>query len=329
MKIFCDNCRQTVGQVPDEKVPVGKKISVKCPKCSQKIVFSRSAQDVAPPPPPPEPQVDKPAADFEDTVIMTNDSPLPGDQTNQPGTGGFGKFANEAQDASPSVPMSRSSASRDFTVMEVIKESWEKTKGVKGSLWAAFLLIAAGLGIFSFALGFLMSMVGLDPGSLAISGAIQMTITVAMYPFLAGVMMIGVHRSVNLPVSFKMAFGYFSYMVPILIAAFLVSVLTSLGFILLVIPGIYLSVAYMLVIPLIIDKGMGPWEAMEASRKAITPQWFKIFFIYFLLAVIYMISAIPLGVGLIWTLPMFIVAGGIIYRNLFGISEATSAAAGN
>jgi hypothetical protein len=38
--------------------------------------------------------------------------------------------------------------------------------------------------------------------------------------------------------------------------------------------------------------------------------------------VIMMISMIPLGIGLIWTVPMFIVAQGILYRTIFGVLPA-------
>ena len=73
--------------------------------------------------------------------------------------------------------------------------------------------------------------------------------------------------------------------------------------------------------PLITDKGMGVWEAMETSRKAIHKCWFRVFGIYLLMILIYLVSMIPLGIGLIWTMPMIIMVGGILYRRLFGVSE--------
>lgn len=38
----------------------------------------------------------------------------------------------------------------------------------------------------------------------------------------------------------------------------------------LVLPGIYLAVSYQLSLPLVADKGLGPWEAMETSRKIVS-----------------------------------------------------------
>jgi len=72
-------------------------------------------------------------------------------------------------------------------------------------------------------------------------------------------------------------------------------------------------------LPLILDQEMSAWEAMEASRKAIHKVWWKVAGTLFLMGLIYTVSALPLGIGLIWTVPMFIVLGGVIYRCLFDV----------
>jgi uncharacterized membrane protein len=74
----------------------------------------------------------------------------------------------------------------------------------------------------------------------------------------------------------------------------------------------------MLAIPLVIDRGLSPWQAMEASRKAITQHWFKVFGLIFTLGLMILVSAIPLGIGLIWTLPLTVICMGILYRTIFG-----------
>jgi len=72
---------------------------------------------------------------------------------------------------------------------------------------------------------------------------------------------------------------------------------------------------------LIADKKLSAWQAMEASRKAITKHWFKIFALYFVMVVILIISTISLGLGLIWTYPMMISLMGILYREIFGVTS--------
>ena len=38
--------------------------------------------------------------------------------------------------------------------------------------------------------------------------------------------------------------------------------------------------AYLLAIPLVVERGLSPWQALEASRKAITQHWFKVCLLY-------------------------------------------------
>jgi uncharacterized membrane protein len=89
----------------------------------------------------------------------------------------------------------------------------------------------------------------------------------------------------------------------------------------LILPGIYLTVGYAMTVPLIVDRKMSPWQAMEASRKAIHGEWWKIFGLFLVVGLIFMVSALPLGLGFIWTWPMFVVLGGLVYRALFGIEK--------
>jgi uncharacterized membrane protein len=94
-------------------------------------------------------------------------------------------------------------------------------------------------------------------------------------------------------------------------------ILIVVGFMLLVLPGIYLAVAYSFALPLIVDKKIGVWEAMELSRKTITKQWFSFFGLGIVAALFLIVSAIPFGIGLIWSLPTVYIAYGLLYHRLF------------
>ena len=211
----------------------------------------------------------------------------------------------------------------DFQIMDVIKEAWQRTSGLKGPVLGAGVLIIAALIAISFASMLVLDLFSfIDEGLLSLFATIiSCIISILSYPFFAGIIMMGLHRAVDAPVSYKMAFSYFSYTLPIIVASLCISILIAFGFVLLIIPGIYLSIAYMFTLPLIVDKNMDFWQAMETSRKAATQHWFKLFFTGALMATIYLISAIPLGLGLIWTIPMFIALQGVLYRRIFGVSS--------
>lgn len=131
--------------------------------------------------------------------------------------------------------------------------------------------------------------------------------------------MIGIRRAADQPISFNDVFSGLGLFVPLLITALLMTALIYIGTLLFVIPGIYLGVAYMLAIPLVIERGLSPWQALETSRKAINQHWFKVFGLFLALGVIMIIGMIPLGIGLIWTLPLFIISMGVLYRTIFGV----------
>ena len=217
-------------------------------------------------------------------------------------------------------------ADYDFSIGAVLSEAWEKTSGLKGSFWAAGAIFFVAVLILGAVLGggsALLSGQG-DAGGVLMGLFVQLVIMAVMYPFMAGIVMLGIERSVDLPLSYKNVFSYFSYTLPLLGVAVLMSLLVTIGFILLIIPGIYLSLAYMFAVPLVVEKNLGIWDAMETSRKAVTRHWFKFFFLFLIMGVLVMISVIPFGIGLIWTYPMMVVMMGIMYREIFGVDAVES-----
>jgi len=63
----------------------------------------------------------------------------------------------------------------------------------------------------------------------------------------------------------------------LVLSTIVMSILIFLGFLFCILPGIYLAVAWAFTVPLIVDKQIDFWSAMEASRKIVTLRWFKVF----------------------------------------------------
>ncbi len=216
----------------------------------------------------------------------------------------------------------------DFNIGDLISEAWQRTKGTKGIIIGGFIVFYVVLLAASFVLGGIFGVIGLTGGEdfSAISIVAELVIGVfasaLAYPFMAGLNMVGIRRAADQPIAFNEIFSHFGRTVPLLITAVIMMALIYLGMILLLIPGIYLSMAYVLAIPLVVERGLSPWQALEASRKAITQHWFKVFGLFLLLGLISMLSAIPLGIGLVWTIPLMIISMGILYRTIFGVLPA-------
>jgi len=229
--------------------------------------------------------------------------------------------------ASSQVPTIAEALSRgyDFNIGDLIGEAWQRIKGTKGIILGGFIIYYVAILAITTVLGLVFGFVGLgaEDGGAAALVVGQMLIGIIgsalTYPFLAGIMMTGIRRAADQPVTFNEMFSHFGLTLPLIVTALIMMVLVYVGMFLLIIPGLYLSVAYMLAIPLVVERGLAPWEALEASRKAIGQHWFKVFGLFLLLALISALSMIPLGIGLIWSLPLFVISMGALYRTIFGV----------
>ena len=97
-----------------------------------------------------------------------------------------------------------------------------------------------------------------------------------------------------------------------------------IGFFFLIIPGIVISALYMFTFPLILEKNMDFWQAMETSRKVVTKNIFELS-IFMLVLYIFMIVGVMLFfVGFLVALPVAFAAIAIAYKDIFGLEEETS-----
>ncbi len=203
----------------------------------------------------------------------------------------------------------------DWTIEGVLKEAWELISGFKATAWGALLIY---LGI-TIAVTIPFEFLGKDSAIIGFIG--QIIIGLVTYPIYAGITMLAIRRSVGAPTNAFMVFDFYSKIMPIFLLYVLMMILIMVGLVLLVLPGIYLMVAYSLAIPLLVEKNMRLWDALETSRKMVSKRWFSVFGIYLVLLVIIVISMLPLGIGLIWAFPLALVVPGIIYRNMFGVKQ--------
>jgi hypothetical protein len=209
-----------------------------------------------------------------------------------------------------------------FSIGETLSEAWAKTKGAKRKILLAMVLYLLVYIPVAMLTQFLFVGEGPSIGGSLLQYAILMAVVT---PLMAGLFMLGVKRSVDAPLSATSIFSYYGQIVPLLITVIISTVLMMIGFVLLILPGIYLMIAYYLAIPLVAEKGLSPWQALEASRKAISKRWFAVLGLVIVIALINMVGALPLGIGLIWTVPMSVIAMGILYRNVFGCNAETQA----
>lgn len=207
----------------------------------------------------------------------------------------------------------------DFDIIEMIKVGFNSIEGVKGIFLAAFVVYVVVAIILQIILGIFFP----SPPAPAQPNLLnQQIVTILSYPVLmpliVGIIMLAINYSRGENIEFKSIFNYYHLTGKLALASILIYIMTVIGFVLLILPGIYLSIAYIFTLPLIADKGMDVWEAMELSRKSVTKHWFKVFGLFFLLSLIMALGALALGIGLIWAVPLlFVTLYGLLYPLIF------------
>jgi len=105
--------------------------------------------------------------------------------------------------------------------------------------------------------------------------------------------------------------GFSLAFMPLMVATLVSQLLVTLGVLLLILPGIYLAVAYVFTYLLIMDKRMDFWSAMEVSRRVITSQWWRVFGLLLLGTLLCLLGLVGLIIGIFITIPIYV--GGIVY----------------
>lgn len=102
--------------------------------------------------------------------------------------------------------------------------------------------------------------------------------------------------------------------------------LITVGLIL-IIPAIYLGVAWQLTLPIIQDKRIGFWEAMEVSRKVLSRNWWGMFGLTLVIMLLNFAGALLCGIGMFVSLPLGLIALAYVYEDLFGNPKPSAAPA--
>ncbi|MFV0439264.1 MAG: hypothetical protein ACK5PS_17935 [Desulfopila sp.] len=318
MKIQCPQCgvRGTLADAHAGKM-------IKCPKCQSRFlaaaVSQPLAEDVAvaegrveglsvadetPSPAPMEP-------DFAETAASQPmaDGPSPEPAASPP-------LVQPLEEQRQHVAMPPDLFDASF----FLRRSWQLTRGVKMPIWIGIVILYG----ISFALAGITAMLidtlGLGESLVVVYLLDIVSSALTMVPT-AGLLYMGVRRATGRTVVWGNVLAGLPIAGRIMVAGILQITMIMIGFCLLVLPGIYLTIGYMMALPLMVDRGMGPWQAMETSRKAIHKVWWRFFGLYLLFSLVLFLSALFLGVGLIWTAPMAVVLSGVLYVHLFGGNE--------
>jgi uncharacterized protein DUF4339 len=189
----------------------------------------------------------------------------------------FGEFAEALQVQAGQIP------SRGATTPPVSNEAWSAqilarpaALPVGRCLSQSWKLMTANLGLF-FGAAFLVWVISLVCQfiPLGLGGIVYGVFRGVLY---GGLYLVFLNRIREGPASIGDVFIGFSVgFAQLLLAGLVSSLLSLIGFFFCAVPGIYLLVAWTFSVPLVADRRLEFWSAMELSRKVVARVWFPMF----------------------------------------------------
>jgi len=157
----------------------------------------------------------------------------------------------------------------------------------------------------------------------AAAGIIPLAGILITYPLTAGFMIVARELDKHGTFEINHFFEGFNNFGNLFVGYLLMAVFILLGLLALVIPGIYLSVSLVFVLPILALSDLKPMEAIKLSRKIIDQQWFMFFFLGLFIVFLNLVGALFLLVGLLVTVPVSYYILYAAFADIIAGKEAT------
>ncbi|OGI15210.1 MAG: hypothetical protein A3E38_00245 [Candidatus Moranbacteria bacterium RIFCSPHIGHO2_12_FULL_54_9] len=196
-----------------------------------------------------------------------------------------------------------------FRIGEAIKYGWEKFKAhflfmwmLLGTAWGIailFDLLQKGAGKETW-LGGLIGLAAIVAGFILELGLIRAYLDLDK----------GTEDKIAVLFSeYRLVWRYFG-------AALLYGIMVVFGLILLIVPGVYLALKYQFFAYLIVDQNLGILDALKQSSEMTRDIKWKFFGFVLAVCGLNILGALALGIGLLVTIPVSIMAYVYVYRTL-------------
>jgi len=193
--------------------------------------------------------------------------------------------------------------SNRFTIGEALSYGWKKLQeNLRPLVSAALAILAVNLIFWLLGRGFLVSLIGWFVSLLITLGLIRIALKIVD----------------GEPVETADLFQRADLALPYFVASVIVGVVVGIGLVLLVVPGIYLAVTFGFFGYNIVDKEHGIIESIEQSAAITRAQKWDLFAFGVVLFFFNLAGAIALGVGLLITVPVSMLALAYVYRKISG-----------
>jgi hypothetical protein len=232
-----------------------------------------------------------------------------------------------APDAPPVFsPASLAGGDYELDIGGCLSRGWEL---VKGNFWPTvgvstlifFILFGFNQIVGLFTGPIIQGMIrqqAVSPGGIVIVVLVSILSAPVYLVLMAGLMKYFLNLIRGEPATIGDAFSGFG---PAIGQLFLLGLVTNLlvmiGYVLCIIPGIFLQVAWLFAVVLVIDRRMNFWDAMELSRKMVCKHWFIVFAFLIVYGLVVLAGVIACCIGILVTMPIGLGAWMYAYETIF------------
>lgn len=215
----------------------------------------------------------------------------------------------------------------------VLKEGWQQTRRTGFGLALAIAGVTAIWILLSNSLlaPYLSQEEGMD-----MAMVLSLLITVMMSPMTSALDMMGLQQSVGVRARPGQVFDFFRHFLRLGTLSLLGSLITSLfgplfdmvglPVTLAFIPSALIGMGLLFTVPLVLERGLSPAQAILVSLRLFARGWPSIVLLHGVILALFFLALIPMGLGLVWVAPLYFNLKGILYRDLCGVAvEVTEA----
>lgn len=201
-------------------------------------------------------------------------------------------------------------ATQKFCKSEAVRFGWNTMKNNLGF----FIGLLVVVGLINFVPGFISELMKKDASVLSI--IISIASSLLSMVIMMGLIRITLRLHDNEGCKFTDLFSCFPLFFKYLFGSILYGLIILGGTILLIIPGIIWAIRFQFFSYFIVDKGLGPIEALKRSSLITRGVKWDLFLFGLLLVLINLLGALCLLIGLFATVPTTMVAMAFVYRKL-------------
>jgi len=202
-------------------------------------------------------------------------------------------------------------AKNSFSIGDAVKYGWRKATG-NISFFVVLFLIFIVVNVAPAALGALFQHLNISILSFAaqlVGWALQLTMSL-------GLINVALRLHDNKKANYKNLFDHVHLVIPYFLTSIIYGLIVFVGFILLIVPGIVWSIKFRYFPYLMVDRNLGPIDALKESAKMTRGFKWKIFWFGVVIALINILGFLALIVGLFITVPLSMMAEAWVYRKL-------------